>query len=140
MPLMWATGRGFTLLELLVVLVIASLMTLAFPFARDRVVPARKLSLATEQVIGLLRSDRELARREGTTIEFTADRDTSGAWHPPHVAPEISIRWIPATGADTALRFFSDGTATPGKLQLALNQRQQLIRIQALSGRVEREL
>jgi general secretion pathway protein H len=136
---MWATGRGFTLLELLVVLVIASLMTLALPFARDRIVPARRLSLATERVVALLRSDRDQARRDGQTVPFVADSDASGVLHPARVPAEVSVTWTPALGADSALRFFADGTATPGTLRLTLGQREQVIYIHGLTARVESE-
>jgi prepilin-type N-terminal cleavage/methylation domain-containing protein len=45
------SGRGFTLLELLVVIATLTLMSVAVPLTLNRVLPARRLAIATDHLV-----------------------------------------------------------------------------------------
>lgn len=145
----WSAGNnstGFTLLELLVVLTIATLaLGLALPrFAA--LLPGAELKSYSRQTAALLRLARSQALATGDTItlELNAEqRHTrlSGQasvypW-PSGVALSLtSSQPLPGTEAPPELAFYPDGTSSGGMLTVAGAGRQYRITIDWLTGRV----
>ena len=132
---MRATGKGFTLLELMVALLIATLMLTLLPFARDHILPSRRLALAAEQLQETLRFDRRQAEHERKVITLPVDLKQTVQLT--SLDAGIQVQWTPAEGSSAAIQFFPDGSATPGRFILTLGQLQNSIQLHALTGRLE---
>ena len=141
----WADGNsGFTLLELLVVLVIsslavgsalvyrgqqpASLRVLAVQLA-SQLNAARETAIATDQPIGVLLD------ANGTRYRVPPQRDAVQL--PKSV--RLAYRGVPGlsrSDAGSRLEFFPDGSSTGGAFQLSDAAGSIVLRIELLSGAV----
>lgn len=66
-------GKGFTLVELLVVLLILSLLLVAVPIAYDRVLPGLQLRSEAQEIARILREARTLAIQENRDVTVSID-------------------------------------------------------------------
>ena len=142
-----ATGRndGFTLLELLVVLAVLVLLTLAIPVALPRLAPAQQLRVAAESLASALRAARDEAVLSGRPAVLTPRgepaagaqlEDANGpvVWAPGHA---LDVRWQTAEGRPAAsLEFYPDGSASGVAARLAIGRRSILVEVSAMTGRV----
>lgn len=147
-------SRGFTLLELLVVLVIASLAVSLVGPAFQRILPGLTLEAESRELMALLRHARSQAILSGSPVAVSQDVESGGLRlsyrEQPHVLPErfsLTLEAGPGQvdspgemgwGAAQIL-FYPRGDSSGGRLSLALEQgRSELIEVDWLSGRVRR--
>jgi general secretion pathway protein H len=142
---MSATGKGFTLLELLVVLAILTLLVSSMPFAADRLFPRQRLRATATEIAVTLRDLRQRAELEGTPAAFKLVESgqawqTSGEAQSARFPRGLAARLIPATPGDlTELRFFPDGSSTGGTITLTLADRKALVRVSPMTSRIRAE-
>lgn len=143
-------SRGFTLLELLVVLVVASLaMGLVGP-AFQRLLPGLQLETEGRKVAALLRHARSQAILSGAPVAISQDAETGGLRlsyrEQPYRLPAhltLSLEGGPAGDSEqtgsTRILFYPQGDSSGGSLNLEGEEgRGQLIEVDWLSGRVLR--
>ncbi|WMC10512.1 GspH/FimT family protein [Oceanimonas pelagia] len=141
-----ATGFGFTLLELLVVLTIAVLaLAVALPrFAA--LLPGAELKSYSRQTAALLRLARSQAIATGEPVTLTLNSEQrqtqlSGqarghAW-PAAVTLSLSGTGpLPVPDVPAGLVFYPDGASSGGTVRVAGNGRHYRIRVDWLTGRV----
>jgi len=124
--------RGFTLLEMIVVLVVLGLMlglVMAHgPAHRDRL----ELDASARQVRGALRlaRSRAIAEEHAITVMFEARGYRLGG--------DTPIEWSPNVSAagDRAISFTADGGSSGGRIVLRGGDRQIAIGVDWLTGRV----
>ena len=127
MPVISATGnRGFTLLELLVVLAIMVLLAGAWPFAAPRLFPAQQLRNEGQRLVAALRSARMTARVNGDStnrgVAGNRRQGTSRA-RSSHQLPTgviAHIRSDDVSMKSLGVMFFPDGSSTGGMIDLVL--------------------
>ncbi len=135
---------GFTLIEVIVVLVIMALAYGLVVPALSSVLDGPRLDRAARQMVASLREARSTALIDGRTVRFTVDPasrewrhgDRRGA-----LDDEIAFRLDapPAgrgAGGAASILFFPDGGSTGGRLTLATGERRRLIAVDWLTGRV----
>lgn len=137
--------RGFTLLELLVVMaILAILMVLARPLL-PRPGGGAELKAAAAEVAAGLRAARAASIRTNaeTVVMIDVARRalrTGSRWAldlPPDV--DLSLRSAAdevIAPAAAGIRFFPDGSSTGGSLSLARGNSVQVVRVEWLTGRV----
>ena len=130
-------GGGFTLLEMLVVLVILGL-ALGLVLARGPAAsPAASLASATARVEAALRLARSQAIAGNRDVTVTLDpqqRTLRTGTRPPARLPEGTRV---AAGKLVTVRFAPDGTAAGGPVVLAAGGFKRVISVNWLTGRVE---
>jgi general secretion pathway protein H len=138
-----ATGsRGFTLLELLVVLTILVLMAGAWPFAAPRLFPAQQLRDDAQQFVADVRTTRLTARMSGSpqviTLNDTGSEYGSIAGH--HRLSRgvvVHLRAEPSTRSAGRVMFFPDGSTSGGIIDFSLPSRMVSVALGPLTGRTE---
>jgi general secretion pathway protein H len=145
-----ARARGFTLMELLVVLVIASLAISMVGPAFQRLLPGLTLEAESRKLAGLLRHARSQAILSGAPVALSQDAESGGLLlsyrEQPYVLPEhFSLTLEPGPGATeaavgvTQILFYPRGDSSGGSLSLALDDgRSEAVSVDWLSGRVQR--
>jgi general secretion pathway protein H len=136
---------GFTLIEMIVVLVIIGLM-LAIVVGRGPMT-SRTLSLkaAAGELAGGLREARSRAIGANHSVNLTLDLHDA-TWRidqlPPHRLPAgLALSLLTTTGAlrkdkDPGIRFDPDGSSTGGRIELADGKRKLAIGVDWLTGRI----
>jgi general secretion pathway protein H len=138
--------RGFTLLELLVVLVIAAgIAVIALPrFANA--IAAVELKGATRQVASALRYARTqaVAKRREVALRFDVEQRTfiNTDADKVHTLPgDLRLKLLTAESEIVsedvgAIRFFADGSSTGGRVTLSTGARAYEVDVSWLTGRV----
>jgi general secretion pathway protein H len=142
MPVTSATGsRGFTLLELLVVLAIMVLLAGAWPFAAPRLFPTQQLRNESQKLIATLRSIRMTARLSGTpqTIGILQGGNGYQTSSQPYQLPAGVIARIRGDAASPTMGvvFFPDGSSTGGVIDLQRPKHTVSIEVGKITGRAE---
>jgi general secretion pathway protein H len=138
-------SKGFTLVELLAVLVILALVMLIMPrFFGGQA--QRQLALAAQDLAITLRETRGLALRTGHTEAVLINLRT-GAYG--STASE-RLRQVPSSmhislvttaedrvdAATASIRFFADGSSTGGSISLTQGVRRSQVMVDWLTGRI----
>jgi general secretion pathway protein H len=141
---------GFTLLELLAVLVIASLAISLVGPAFQRILPGLSLEAESRQLVALLRHARSQAILTGTRVAISQDVESGGLLlsnrEQPYILPaQFSLTLAGGPGQSDAMTdaaqilFYPRGDSSGGSLSLSLEQgRSENISVDWLSGRVQR--
>ena len=141
--------RGFTLLELVVVLVIASLAISLVGPGYQRLLPSLTLEAESRKIMALLRHARSQAIFTGTEVSISLDAEGSGLHlsyrEQPYRLPErltLVLEEGPAQGerapGAAQILFYPRGDSSGGSLSLKMEERNEVIRVDWLSGRVQR--
>jgi general secretion pathway protein H len=141
--------RGFTLLELLVVLVIAVAMIALIPPLLSGLAGSSELKGATRQLAAALRFARSEAvtrQREGALVLDLTKRSfrVAGSERDVALPKGIGIQLFTAqsqllNATAGSIRFFPDGSSTGGHIILASNRLTFRINVDWLTGRVSIE-
>jgi prepilin-type N-terminal cleavage/methylation domain-containing protein len=126
-------GKGFTLLEIMVVMTILALASLSLPIAITQFQPNKQRKLIATNMTGELRQLRSQAMHTGLATEFSLSLISHS-----ELPNEISISIKDVSGRDTPIiRFFPDGSSTAGSLTISNKSAISEIKILPFSGRVE---
>lgn len=143
MPVTSETGnRGFTLLELLVVLTILVLLAGAWPLAAPKLFPTQQLRNEVQILASHLRAARTTARASGSEqrIDIPSSGTSYRAASETHDLPAgLHLRIGGPTNAASpgGIVFYPDGSSTGATLELARPHRLVVIRVGRLTGRTE---
>lgn len=141
-------SRGFTLLELLVVLAIMGLLLgLASPRFHN-IVPGFELQSSARELAAALRETRGQALERGDpavlVLDLAGRRYGLGGGSQSKELPRDIVLEAMTAAEDISeetrrarFRFFPDGSATGGRITLSRGERQYRIDIDWLTGRVE---
>lgn len=145
------TSKGFTLLELLITLVIASMaLTLVAP-KLAAVIPGVQLKTETNKLSALLKHTRSRAISEGDVVGVYLYRDADVTDVQPSLKQtglqrrydwpqgyEISIKQqLDVRDAPEGIYFYPDGSSNGGSLTLSHNNQSFRISVSWLSGEVK---
>jgi general secretion pathway protein H len=138
-------SRGFTLIEMLVVLTLVAAMVAIGAAAMGRALPGQRLQHASRELAAQLRYTRARALATGQSQLFTLDANTrewrAGESRNGQLPKDITIV---ATGARNeqdrpgvaAVRFFPEGAATGGRFVLSTGRAAWQVDVQWLTGEV----
>jgi type II secretion system protein H len=138
-----ATGdRGFTLLELMVVLAILVLVASAWPLASSHVFAAQRLRNEAQHLAGALRAGQMTARITGVPqeLQISPQGTTYSIGEDTHSLPEemsLRLRTQPEPGFASTVMLFPDGSSTGGTLDLSLHERVTILEVRQMTGRLE---
>jgi general secretion pathway protein H len=136
---------GFTLLEMIVVLVLVAALFAFAASMMSRRLPGQQLRIAAKEVAAQLRYTRAQAIASGKPQLFTFDANThewhAGSRHHGKLPKDIKVV---ATGArnesqhagEAAVRFFPEGAATGGRFVLSQGKAAWQVDVQWLTGEV----
>lgn len=136
-------AAGFTLLELMVVMVLMALLTgLSVPLI-SAALPGQQLRAASRDLLAGLRRARDDAvfHRRDVTLAVNLDQHDfriSGDPHPHAIAPKVEIALVVAdaapNGRSGAFHFYPDGSSSGGRVTVARNGRRIAIDVDWLTG------
>ena len=138
------SARGFTLIELVVVLAILVGLAAAFPMAMERLQPDRQLRVYAQKIATDLREQRAQAMAHNRTATIAAQANSHTYTLEPGTGTRslpdaLSIALYPAAVSSTAvpeLAFFADGSSSGGFVQLSRDRHRARIRGTAFTGQV----
>jgi prepilin-type N-terminal cleavage/methylation domain-containing protein len=129
-------GLGFSLLELLVVLLIVSVSITALAAALPALRSVPAVELAASRLGAAMKTARARAIAEERVVMLSIDGDSrqlrAGSGAPVFLPRTVVIE----PRGRTLIRFFPDGSADPAAFRLTEGQRQVRIRLSPLTGRV----
>jgi general secretion pathway protein H len=138
---------GFTLLELVVVLALATALIALVPPLISAAIPGVELKSSARRVAAGMRLAREEAIRTGRDIAFTLDLEgrsyqVDGPFRRVTLPAGLDIKMTAAEsemeeGRGGAVRFFPDGSSTGGRVILARNDTGWQVGVQWLTGRIQ---
>ncbi|MDH3473803.1 MAG: GspH/FimT family pseudopilin [Rhodospirillales bacterium] len=138
---------GFTLVELLVVMVIMGLVLAFAPLAMHSMMPSLEVQAAARQLGGALRNARSIAIRDNREATLTLDLETrryalDGDRKVREIDEDIEVKLLTATSEQldeevASIRFFPDGTSTGGAVTLSGGGASYAVQVDWLTGRIE---
>ncbi|MDY7532500.1 type II secretion system protein [Pseudomonas sp. Bout1] len=136
-----ALQRGFTLLEMLAVIILISLAAGLVGFGLQQGLRVAKERQAVGQMVGALRSTRAQAIISGTPARTVFDLEQLSFQAPGrpvrHWPADLQVTVHTAEHAGAAVEFYPDGSSTGGNLLLANGSRRWRIDIGWLTGSVQ---
>ena len=141
-------NRGFTLVELMVVMVIIALIMGLVATSMSRSVSAAEARVASRKLVGSLRYTRARAIIDKSETVFKVDTDNRSYQAPGRkkiVLPEgVDVTITTALSEITAddvsgIRFFPDGGSTGGHIELTVNGREYRVNVAWLTGETSLE-
>lgn len=146
MPATSATGsaRGFTLVEMMVVLTILALLAASLPLALNRFVPARRTVAAADALLADVRRMQSESASAGAPARLTLTASGYRLDLGARVSREVTLPAsttvrLRARDEDRPLRelvIYPDGTASPGRFEIADSGRRAAVEIGMLTGSV----
>ena len=144
-----ATGsaRGFTLVEMMVVLAVLALLAASLPLAINRLVPARRTVAAADRLLADVSRMQSESASAGAPARLTLTAsgyrlDFGGTRASSEVAlPASTSLRLRARDEDRPLHelvVYPDGTASPGRLEIADSGRSAAVEIGMLTGSARR--
>jgi len=136
---------GFTLLEMLAVILLIGMVTAAASVAVTHGLASARVRAASNEVAGALRATRAQAIVRASDQYFEVNTRTntySDSRHRPVALPrgmrvDITSAALDAPNAWTGrIRFFPDGSSTGGRVTLYANQREWHVNVSWLTGEV----
>lgn len=141
-----AAERGFTLVEMLVVLVVLALLASFSPFLADRIMPGLQLEAAARELADTMRRARGFAIRDNRDRVVVVDLGSrvatiGGERTRHHIPPDVQMKLVVAgveqVDADAGrIRFFADGTSTGGKVVFTGAERSLAVVVDWFDGKV----
>jgi len=140
-----AAAAGFTLLEMMIVLVIIGLATLLIGLGRTPLSPTTEGRAAAQTISGALRAARSEAVMTDRPVYFVLDTaQRSYRWGqraPQPLSPNLAVAMLTSTDQQIAvqvgrIRFDPDGGSTGGRIAIAGGGRVWQVGIDWISGRV----
>lgn len=141
------TDQGFTILEFLVVICIAGLVSAAFAFSMSNMFSRSQFEAVAAELEGEFARAADVARQSGrdqVVYVRTSEHSTTFAFGRKtiRVTEPISAGWVAAAEAGTSselgvIVFFGTGGSSGGTLELADERWKATIEIDWLSGRVK---
>ena len=138
--------RGFTLLEVLVVLVIGAVMyamILGVPFRGASVADLKSAARTLASGLRQAQSMAMVSRRDAVlTVDVEArEYVLAGETEPKRLPRDIELKLFTAQSEITnenkgAIRFYPDGSSTGGRITVKAGERQYLVDVDWLTGRV----
>jgi len=141
-----ATGnRGFTLLELLVVLTIMVLLAAAWPLASAHVFAAQHLRNESQRLLAAIRSAQMTARLTGVTQDLVIAKNGTSyqvGTESHDLYQGLTLRLRQESGGGPGLQFYlsPDGSAQADLLELSTAQHTATIRVLPVTGHLELDL
>jgi general secretion pathway protein H len=139
-------ARGFTLLELLVVLALATLLVAIAPPLITASLPGIELKSSARSLTAGLRLAREEAIRSGQDVAFTLDLDNrtfevGGGYRRVSLPDSVEIKLTAAESEMLdeqvgAIRFYPDGSSTGGRIVVSTGASGWQVGVQWLTGRI----
>ncbi len=139
--------RGFTLIELMVVLVIMGLIVALGPLAFRNAMPGLALQASAREAAATLREARSIAIRDNAEsfvlIDVEARSLRLGEADSVHeLESGLGLELVAAASEKIddnqgRIRFFPDGTSTGGRLTLTQDERKLYVVVDWLTGRVQ---
>ncbi|NEX18740.1 prepilin-type N-terminal cleavage/methylation domain-containing protein [Thiorhodococcus mannitoliphagus] len=139
-------GRGFTLVELLVVMAVAALMMTAVPTLFSAAFPGLETKSIARRTAATLRLARESAIRQGedkvVILDLEAHRLELEGYRSLSLPTRLSVDFEGATqemldDQHGAVRFFPDGSSTGGRIVLSHKGHGYQVGVTWLTGRIE---
>jgi len=132
--------RGFTLLELIVVLAIMALAAAALVPITGTAGRSIAVDAAAREIAVALRTTRAAAIYSNREADFTIDAGARRYWSDgepsPNALPDgMSAAFAPGGRSLGRIRFYPDGSATGGSILLRGADRTAMIEVDALTGR-----
>ena len=133
--------RGFTLLEMLVVIVLISIAAGLVGFGLQQGLKAARERQAVGQIVEALRSTRARAVVSGQSAKTVFDLQALSFQAPgrpiKHWPADLQVTLHTAEQAGSAVEFYPDGSSTGGNLLLANGSRRWRIDVGWLTGSVQ---
>ncbi|MDB6164162.1 MAG: ral secretion pathway protein [Xanthomonadaceae bacterium] len=138
--------RGFTLLEIILVMAIIALASVLAAAAMGGGFRGMQLGASAKQIASNLRFTRAQAIATGKQQQFVIDPHAH-QWRAPKsrhgdIPPKLGIAFIGARevqprGGEGAIAFFPDGASTGGRIQLSSGKAMWTVNVAWLTGQVE---
>jgi general secretion pathway protein H len=142
------TKRGFTLLELLIVISIMVLLASAFPVALDRTLPGRRVASTVQKVVVAIDDARAKSAACSCAVRLELrDRDLSLSAAVPNqtllspnpisIPRSTRVSLIDMDGRSThTLEIFPDGSTSGGRFEIVDGRQRNAITVGEITGRV----
>lgn len=145
------SGRGFTLLELMVVMAILVMVATLFPFALNRALPSRRVTTTTQRLVSMVREAQSASLVSGrpVTLELRGHGLTavpqgpsspaapSDKGHSLSFPQSTEVSMTDSDGrALTALVVYPDGSSRGGRFEVQDTGHRGTVLVSAVTGRV----
>jgi general secretion pathway protein H len=145
-PIPHSRDRGFTLIELMAVIMLLALALTAVTFSFSKSLHAARGTAASRDLVAALRYTRGQAivkgKQEVLLLDVGSNSYTAPGKSAVKLPTDMTLRLTTAeqevTGANTGgIRFFADGSSTGGHISVLQDRREWRINVAWLTGEIE---